>query len=347
MRALEAVPCDVVVADLEGRIVHANTRSLESLGYTREELLGQHVQVISGAALHPQEFRRIWDATLAGGWRGELLNHRKDGSTFPVFLETGVLRDEGGRPILLFGVGRDIREQRAFQERLLLEAKLGTLGVLCHSLSHEIRNRLTAIKMGLYQLAQPGVPAGQAREHFAIVREEVDRIELFLRSMDDTVHPPRPYFEETDLLEAVNRGLEQARPILLQKSISLRRQFPDHPPRLVLDRDQFSRAVAQLAQNASEAMDPGGEIHVVVKRQPERERTWWLVEVRDNGPGVPPTLRSRVFEPFFTTEPQRLGLGLSNVHRVVTLHGGGVELTSLPGGGTTVTLRLPADDGEV
>jgi PAS domain S-box-containing protein len=346
LRALDAIPASVVVADLEGKIVQVNGRITEALGYPREELIGEHVQVLSGGALHPEAFRAIWEATLAGGWRGEILNYRKDGTTFPLFLETAVLRDDAGEPVLLLGVGRNISDQRAFQERLLIEAKLGTLGLLCHNVSHEVRNHLSAIKLGLYQLADRDTPHEQAKEHLSIVREEIDRIELFLRTLENYTHPPRAHFEEMSLLDAINQGLDDARPLLIQKTINLHRQFPAHPPRVVLDRLQFAQAVTQVVQNASEAVAAGGEIHVVVKRQPLRDRIWWLVEIRDNGPGVPANLRPRVFEPFFTTSANRLGLGLTNVWRILELHGGSADLTSLPTGGTTVVLRIPGDDGE-
>jgi signal transduction histidine kinase len=144
----------------------------------------------------------------------------------------------------------------------------------------------------------------------------------------------------------IEKGLEDARPLLLSKSITLCRQYPGRSPLVKVDRRQLALAVTQVVQNASEAMTQGGEIHVVVKRQPLPAGTWWLVDIRDNGPGVSPSLVGRVFEPFFTTDPDRIGLGLSNVWRVLSIHGGSAELFSPPGGGTIVTLRIPEIRGE-
>ena len=108
-----------------------------------------------------------------------------------------------------------------------------------------------------------------------------------------------------------------------------------------MDSRQLAQAVTQAVQNASEALPMGGELHVVVKRQPQGQESWWLIELRDNGPGVAPSLQGRVFEPFFTTDSNRIGLGLSNVWRILELHGGSAELQCPPGGGTVVTLRIP------
>jgi signal transduction histidine kinase len=114
---------------------------------------------------------------------------------------------------------------------------------------------------------------------------------------------------------------------------------------VIVDREQFAQAVTQVVQNACEAMDRGGEIHVIVKRQPRVESPGWVVEIRDNGPGIAPHLVARVFEPFFTTSAHQLGLGLSNARRIMRLHEGEAALSSTPGRGTVVTLRLPGRDG--
>jgi signal transduction histidine kinase len=239
-------------------------------------------------------------------------------------------------------VAWDITAQRAFQERLLTEARLGTLGLIAHNVAHVVRNHLSAIKMSLYMLEQCCTePKGDEKLHFSIAQEEVNRIELYLRTLSNYASPPQPRFRERSLLEVVNQGIEDARPLLMAKSIALFRQFPKSSPQVTLDRDQFAQAITQVVQNACESLERGGEIHVVVKRQPVGERIHWLVEIRDNGPGIAPEILKRVYEPFYTTSSQRMGLGLSNVRRILDLHRGEVSTTSQPGRGTTVQLRIP------
>jgi PAS domain S-box-containing protein len=344
-RTLDSIPAGILLFDLTGNILHANQKSLSALGYELSELAGRHMEVLYRTSIRPDQAMRIRDAALERGWRGEVINYRKDGSSFPVFLETSLVRNDSGRPMAVIAVGRDISDQHAFQERLLVEAKLGTLGVLSHNLTHEIRNRLSALKLSLYML-QTGPSDGDQGVHFDIAREEINRIELFLRNLEAYVHPPQPRIEPGNLLEAVEQGIEDARPLLLAKSITVSRQFPGQPPRVHMDRRQLAQAVTQVAQNASEALPLGGELHVVVKRQPIGDRRFWLIELRDNGPGIAPSLQPRVFEPFFTTDSHRIGLGLSNVWRILSLHGGAAELACPPGRGTVVTLRLPEAPGE-
>lgn len=344
--ALESIPVAVSVADLEGHLLYMNERTLQALGYTAEELRGRHMSVLYGTSLSEEEIRKLTQKTIEHGWRGEVLNYRKNGSSFPVFVETGALRDAEGKPGLLVAVARDISEQRAFQKRLLAETKLGTLGLIAHNVAHEVRNHLSTIKMCLYMLEKGRNPDSQETVHFSIAQEEVDRIERFLRTLESYVSPPKPTFSPCDLIEVVNRGLEDARRMLVLKSVALYRQFPSTSPRVVLDRTQFAQAIAHAVQNATEAMERGGELHVVIKRQPDEGRTWWLVEIRDNGPGVAPHVQGRVFEPFFTTNSSNMGLGLSNIGRILEIHGGTATLTSTPGKGTVVTMKVPENRPE-
>ena len=353
-QAFEAIPIGVAVADCAGRVVYLNRRILQSLGYDRDEVMGRSMDLVFGQAQSPEETAEILRRSLAAGWKGEVNASRKDGSILPIFMETIPLRNQAGETEGLVGIARDISDQRAFQQRLVEEEKLGTLGLIAHNVTHEVRNHLSAIKMSLYMLEkawESGDRAGDQQLHFSIAREELNRIELFLRTLVNYARPPQPRFGPSDLVVVVNKGLEDARPTLILKSVALFRQFPRLSPRCSVDPTQFAQAVTQVVENATEAMERQGEIHVVIKRQPADDRTWWLVEIRDNGPGIAPHLQERVFEPFFSTTPQHLGLGLSNVKRILELHGGEATLTSLPGRGTVVTLRLPeqappaGDDG--
>ncbi len=347
LHAVEALPTGIAVADLQGRLLYVNDRIVGALGYEREDMAGRDIRALCGPTMSHELMEEILQATFAGGWNGELTSYRKDGSTFPIFLETSALRGRGGEPMAVVGIARDITEQRAFQRRLVAEEKLGTLDLIAHNVAHEVRNHLSAIKMSLYMLQSERKPEGDEELHFSIARDELNRTELFLRTLVNYARPPRPRPEPTRLVDAVNQGLEDAKPYLVLKSVALFRQFPQTAPTLLLDRAQFSQAVTQLVQNASEAMEHQGEVHVVIKRQPLDEGTWWLVEVRDNGPGVAPHLQERVFEPFFSTTTNQMGLGLSNVRRIMQLHGGEAALSSTPGRGTVVTLRIPERPPEV
>lgn len=341
IRSLADVPAGIVVCGLEAQILFLSPRILNALGHREEDLQGRPIEVLFAETTSPHEVEAIREATFAGGWTGEILCSRREGTPIPVHLETSLARDRDGTPIGVVAVARDISDEQAFQERLLQEARFGTLGLIAHNVAHEVRNHLSAIKMSLYMLHDLVGANREGDVHFSIAREEMQGIELYLENLEANVDPPQPAFGPVPLIEAVELGLEEARPILVPKSISLLRQYPPAPPTLHLDREQISRAVTQVVQNASEAMDVGGEIHVVVKPQSLPEGRWWLVEIRDNGKGVSPEHRARVFDPFFTTSRHQLGLGLSNVNRILKAHGGTATLACPSTGGVVVSLKLP------
>jgi len=339
---LEYVPAGIVVCGMEAQILFLSPRILDALGYEGpDELLGRPIEALFAETGIPGDMKAIREATFAGGWAGEMLCARREGSPIPVHLETSLARALSGEPIGVVAVARDISDEQAFQERMLQEARFGTLGLIAHNVAHEVRNHLSAIKMSLYMLQDDGGETRDDDVHFAIAREEMQGIELYLESLEGNVDPPRPSFGPVPLVEAIEAGLEDARPVLIQKSISLLRQYPPAPPILHLDRNQIARAVTQVIQNASEALEMGGEIHIVVKPQSEPGARWWLIEIRDNGKGVSPENRARVFDPFFTTSRHQLGLGLSNVDRILKAHGGTATLACPSAGGVVVSLKLP------
>lgn len=282
------------------------------------------------------------DRVLAGGWlAGELTCVRKDGSSFPAHVETSVLRDPAGESPLIVAVAHDITAQRALQARLIAEEKAGTLGLIMRNVAHRVRNHLASINMSLYFMEESVLPTGEGPKHIESIRREMHRMRLFLDALAAYAQPAPPEFEAVSLVEVVNQGIEEVQPILHLRSVAVKRQFPADSPTLRLDRVQLARAIAHLVQNSAQSMEHPGTVHVVIKRQPLATEARWIVEIRDDGSGIPLNLRERVFEPFFTTTESQLGLGLTIVRRVMDLHHGEVLLESVPGRGTVVALNLP------
>jgi PAS domain S-box-containing protein len=345
LRAMDAFPLGLAVTDAQGFILHINRRAREWLVREREEFRGARLDSLGGGTISEDQFRALLDTSLAGGWRGEVTCVRKDGSRFPVYLETSVLRDPDGESPLIVAVARDISEQRSLQARLIAEEKAGTLGLITRNIAHRVRNHLASINMSLYFLEEAVSPDGDGPTQIDTIRREMHRMRLFLDSLAAYALPPAPEFQDVSLTEVVNQGLDEARPVLRLKSVAVKRQFPADAPILRLDRAQFARAIAHVVQNSAESMEHPGSVHVVIKRRSSTEETRWLVEIRDDGSGIAPTLQDRVFEPFFTTSESQLGLGLTMVRRVMDLHGGEVSIESLPGQGSVVTLDLPVRSG--
>ena len=269
-------------------MLHINRRALEWLGRDRAEVEGARLDILGGGTISEEQFREMLDSSLAGGWQGEVTCVRKDGSSFPAYLETSVLRDPAGESPLVMAVARDITEQRSLQARLIAEEKAGTLGLIARNVAHRVRNHLASINMSLYFLEEEVPPTGEGPKQIDTIRQEMHRMRLFLDSLAAYALPPAPEFEEVSLAEVVNQGLDEARPVLRLKSVAVMRQFPTDSPTLRLDRIQFARAIAHVVQNSAESMEHPGSVHVVIKRQPLAAEVRWLVEIRDDGRGIVP-----------------------------------------------------------
>jgi PAS domain S-box-containing protein len=116
--AIRAISENVSITDKDSKILFVNEAFLRTYGYTAEELVGQHMRVVRADAYPESTFEEIVKTTAAGGWQGELVNRRKDGSLFPIFLSTSVLRGESGEPLALVGVATDITERKAALQSL-------------------------------------------------------------------------------------------------------------------------------------------------------------------------------------------------------------------------------------
>jgi two-component system NtrC family sensor kinase len=114
-------------------------------------------------------------------------------------------------------------------------------------------------------------------------------------------------------------------------------------PPVMADRDQLCQVVLNIVLNAAEAMPKGGSLWLASRTADERKRV--VLEITDNGPGIPPEIRDRIFEPFFTTKKTGTGLGLSIAYGILEQHGGTLQVQSPPEGGTTILVTLPASSG--
>jgi len=280
---------------------------------------------------------------------------RKDGSTFwgevsPTFIRAADGEIIGGQGLLRDVTDRrTIEEQREALERELRQSeKLNAIGQLAGGIAHDFNNQLAPIMAHADLLARGLVDEGSVTDHARkIIRPARNAADLTAKLL--AFARKGSYEHRTlDLHEVINEVAE----ILahgIDRRIAVKRLYEASSVLVEGDRTQLQNVLLNLALNARDAMPDGGEIVFKTRVHHDIEAlpgsaAWVEVEVEDTGEGMDASVRERAFEPFFTTKAlgKGTGMGLAAAYGTVVSHGGTIEIASRPGGGTTVTVRLPA-----
>ena len=241
-----------------------------------------------------------------------------------------------------------LREGRVEIERLhrtqMSRAEhLATLGEMATGLAHEIRNPLAGIA-GVIEIIGRDLPVtSPARSVVKDVRQEINRINHIVTDLLQTARPHPPTVRKTDLNTTVEHAVMLGRQQAQAKSIEIALHKEPSLPEVEHDSDQIHQVLLNLLLNALQAIDTKGKIAVNVKSQGPTA----VVEVTDNGRGIPADQLPNVFRPFYTTKGDGTGLGLSLARRIVEDHHGRIDVTSVLGQGTTFAVILPLERSTV
>jgi signal transduction histidine kinase len=236
-------------------------------------------------------------------------------------------------------------ELRASQEALLRTEKLRALGQMAAGVAHDLKNILNPISLHCQVIGRAA-----SRGDLDSVKEGVEDAKLVVRRGVETVERLREFSRQTPdakLQSAdVNRLVHEARDIAKPRMASRQGRMNEiheelgKPPTIAARTGEVVSAIVNLVVNAIDAMPDGGTITLRTRA----ERGGAIIEVSDDGPGMPPEIEKRVFEPFFTTKGEAgTGLGLAMVYACVQRHNGTIALVTAPGKGTTFTLWFPAE----
>jgi two-component system CheB/CheR fusion protein len=328
----------VATTDVGGRITYVNDKFCEISGYSRTELIGQDHRLVN-SGYHSKEFiRELW-VTIANGrvWHGELRNRAKDGHLYWVETTIVPFLNEAGKPYQYIAIRADITARKAAEAKLAEQAALARVGQMAAVVAHEVRNPLAGIK-GAMQILMSRRPPGDGE--LAVMADITHRIDALSELINDLMvfARPRPLsFQVVDLRQLVDEAMTLVRrdPVAAPLDIAVSGDSLE----ATVDVESVRSAVYNLVVNAVQALGGSGRLGVRVARRQENA----VIEVEDNGPGIPDGIREQVLEPFFTTKSRGGGLGLPIARRTAERHGGSLSLTCPEGGGTIATLVLPLD----
>lgn len=261
------------------------------------------------------------------------------------------VKDDTGRPIGAVMFFKDLTRVEQLEERERLRDRLASLGEMAAGIAHELKNPLAGIEV-MAGLLRRQVPASKdAQSLLADIISEAKLANAIVVEMIEFVRPIRLQVERTDVAEVLHQAITLAESKAARGEVVVDLQIAEQLPMLEVDQHQLCQVFINLVANAFDALDGKGRIAIAATlgsideepafAQAQASTPTVVIEVSDNGPGVPADLTDRIFNPFFTTKPQGTGLGLAIVRKIVDAHDGQIDLDSSPETGTRFRVTLP------
>ncbi|HKY32522.1 MAG TPA: ATP-binding protein [Candidatus Polarisedimenticolia bacterium] len=335
---IDSITSGIVTTDPQGRITFMNHGAEAITGRRLEQSEGAPIAAFLGreegflthvAARLDREKRFRFEVSLLRG----------DGGSVYLGFTSAVLKDQQGEPLGYIFSFQDLTDIKALEEEVRLKDRMAALGEMAAGMAHEIRNPLASMSGSVQILKKSLQPSGEEGELLDIVLRESRRLDGIIRDFLLFARPGR-FHPMPHHLGPV-----------LRESLTLLRNSDEFGPGHAIETDLQDEAVARvdanmmkqvfwnLAKNALKAMPTGGRLKVTVRREGAGTV---LVSFADSGTGMSEADLRRAFQPFHSSFQEGTGLGLAVVFRIVQEHGGRIQVSSRPGRGTEVQVRLPA-----
>jgi signal transduction histidine kinase len=239
------------------------------------------------------------------------------------------------------------KERLRQNERMFRAEQLATMGQFAAGIAHELRNPLTAIRSTVQYLENEFEQGTDQRKLAHDILDEVDRLNNIVGNLLSLARPAESNPEEIDIRREIERCANFIEAKARSQNIKLQTDFKKDLPKLRFDPAELRQVLLNVMMNALQAMPEGGLLLIKVCCIVERSRDFiagserMLIQIEDEGPGIPTDLRQKVFEPFFTTKAGGTGLGLAICNSIVKRYNGEIWIEQAKGGGTQVKISLP------
>ncbi len=338
-----------------GTVVSCNETESLLLGLPKQKIIGRPL-----LDLYPESQREQVAAnldkifSLGMELKGvEEQIRRRDGTLIDVSVNTSLILDTDGRPMISRMVLRDITEKKKMEEKILQAQKIDSLGNIAGGIAHNFNNILTAILGSASIMRRRMKDDAHAMKYVELIETTSRRGAAITRQLTTFARKNNPHVDRIDLNAIIDQTVRLFE-VTAPKSIHIKCVLAQEPAIVEADEAQLQQALLNLCLNARDAMPDGGVlvINCSVALLDREEAAQWtegkegpyvVVSVADSGMGIPPHVLERIYEPFFTTKDQGkgTGLGLSVVHGVIRSHGGYINVRSEVNSGTVFTIHLP------
>jgi hypothetical protein len=229
------------------------------------------------------------------------------------------------------------------KSQLDVSSRLAAISRITGGVAHEIKNPLNAMALHLEilkaKLSEPGLVDNELR----VIEREISRLDRVVKTFLDFTRPYELTMHPVDLVDLLREILALVEPEAARTQVEINMKHWGPVALVRADHDLLKQAILNVIVNAIEAMRGGGELAISVAREQDDH----VLAISDQGPGIPPQVRDKIFNLYFTTKPEGTGIGLAMTFRVIHLHNASIEFTSDHGQGATFQMRFPAYDEAV
>ncbi|MEZ4257071.1 MAG: ATP-binding protein [Polyangiales bacterium] len=348
-RLIDNANAPIMVIGRHRTVKVVNRALLMLTGLARESLLGQDfLQILA------EDDRAQVIPVMVNALRGEPVSNveiriqRRDGGHARLSISTSSLMGPDGEVDGVIAIGRDLTEVRHLEEQVIQAEKLATLGQLAAGVVHELNNPLTSISVYSDYLHKKLEGAGHDAadvERLRRIHQNTERILRFTRDLVTYARPSTGVPAYESIHEVLDQALVFCEHVIGEAGAAIERRFTTAPSEVYAVKAQLHQVFINLITNACHAM-PEGAGQLVLETRVVRGKVY--VRISDNGPGIAPGQRDRIFEPFYSTkgEGKGTGLGLSIVRNIVDQHGGEIRVEADVGQGATFEIILPVRASE-
>ena len=337
----ESLQDTLITLDDSLHVLKSNSAISRSLGYQPEEIVGRPIQDV---LVGPEDITAALLDALGHQRLAELSRvplHRRDGTRLPFHLRVVPSSYEGASSLLL--ILRDQSEQQAIEDQTETLSQRALLGELMAIFAHEVRNPINNISTGVQLIASRLGEEHPSYKSLQRVQNECNRLDQLMSDVLFFSRPLELKIEPLDLEALMERILARWKPRLSQAGVSHRATYAQDAQKALADSRTLEQVIVNLITNAIEAMPEGGTISIAVAMSHSVQGTMVELKIADTGPGIPPDVINRIYDPFFTTKKEGTGLGLAISRRIVNAHRGSLNVESFPDAGTVFTISLPAE----
>lgn len=354
-QADEAVVITTPELDLPGpKIVYVNPAFTRMTGYTSAEVLGKTPRILQGQKTSRQVLDQLRaDLSKGQGFEGETINYRKDGQPFVLYWHIAPVRDGAGRLTHWVAIQRDVTEQRELQarerqrqEELAHVARLSTMGEMASGMAHELNQPLAAISIyaqGIAQQAERGsADLNDIQVAAKRIAAQAQRASDIIRRLREFVRKREPKRSAANINQLVRGVVDLMESEIKQNTITVNFELASDLPTIMVDTVQIEQVILNLVRNAIEAMaqNPPRQRQLTLRTAMQNHSSVQVI-VKDNGVGATDEQLDRLFEPFFTSKPQGMGMGLAISESIAIAHCGRLTARRNVDQGLRFTLTLP------